>query len=179
MLFRSSIMQAMQTTQVLSNRSPPGYGEREKQRIKPRIVKSLADIPPRRQKYSLLIIRNFRQTCPDRLECSTLHATAQHDQITNNGRHGRCQAIQVLIALRQDDGRAALACRLNDVVADEPVAGFVCNELVVELMKLDSDIRIALLQGTKPSRANKNDVLERPRGGLLRRIDAMAHRHTA
>src|SRR5262249_33682576 len=77
-----SIVQAVQTSDILSNRSSPRDRHGEKQRIQTRIVKTLADIAARRQKHPLLVIRNGQKSGGDCLKHLSLHATAQHNQIT-------------------------------------------------------------------------------------------------
>ena len=59
------------------------------------------------------------------------------------------QDYEVLLSFRQNQRRAALSHGLQDIVADHPITILVCNQLPIEIMKLQSFIRISLGHGTE------------------------------
>jgi hypothetical protein len=50
-----AVVQAMQAADILCNGSPPRHRQREKECIKPRVVKTFSDVSPGRQPNALLI----------------------------------------------------------------------------------------------------------------------------
>src|SRR5207247_10601783 len=76
---------------------------------------------------------------PDAL-CPTLplpHSSSQRHNMRSGRGQPALDAIQVLIAFRQDERRSALAHRLDDLVADDLVPALVVDQRLVEPLEFD------------------------------------------
>ena len=82
----------------------------------------------------------------------------------------------MLVSLRQHQRRPAVAHRLDDVVADAPVARLVVDQLLIERLELHALVGIGSPGRLERRRLHEDEVLERPRGRLRPRVDAMPDR---
>ena len=86
------------------------------------------------------------------------------------------QTIEVFIPFGQNEGGATFTSRLHDILADEPVARAIANQLVIEVMELDTDIRVWRRCRLKCRRAHEYLVFEGVLCRLLPGIDTIPHR---
>ena len=110
------------------------------------IVESFADVPPGGEQDPILVLGNGCQASDDRLGLLGPRAAAKHDKVANAGRQLSRQVVEMLIAFRQHQRRAAFPDGLHDVVADDPIALVVRDKFTIEIVELDSHIRIGCLQ---------------------------------
>ncbi len=165
----------MQSADVLGNRPAPGNGKRQKERVEPGVVKTLSDVATGGQEHSLLVLGNGRQTSDQRLSVLGPHSAAKDDKIANLRRQLGGEAVEVLVAFGQHQGRTALPNGLNHFIADRPIALLVGNEIGVQVLKLDSHIWIGRCQRTKGRGANQHGVLKRMGCRLRLRVNLVAH----
>ena len=92
----------MQPARVLRDRSPPRDRKRQKQRVQTWVVKSLANVLAGREDDSPFLPRDGCETVIDRLALLLAHAGAQDHNVINARRQLVFEAVEVLIALRQD-----------------------------------------------------------------------------
>ncbi len=71
------------------------------------------------------------------------------------------EAVEVLIALRQDQRRTPIANRLDNVLADSPSTRLVVDQLLVQGLKFDALVRIRTSVRLERRRLNQHEVLER------------------
>ena len=173
--FRLAFVQAVQTTDVLRDGAAPGYRQRQKQRIQPRVVETFADVAPRGQQHARLAFRNARELLGRRVQFLGSSAAVQRDHIL----HMRCQSIgqglQVLLAFRQEQRGTAIPQSLQNVIADHPIAILIRDQFLIERVKLQSPIGVRLNQWTKGSGTNVDGMGE---WSLLRgrlRVDSISH----
>src|SRR5262249_4668093 len=100
------------------------------------------------------------------------HATVEHDEVPGDALESAREVLEVVLALGEQDGRATLLERLNDVVQDQGVPRVVARERRVEV--LDAQL-LARAWRTKGGLSNDEAMLERPRARLRLGIDLEAH----
>jgi len=94
----------MQPSDVLSNRPSPGDRQRQKQRVQPRIVESLANVLASRQDDATFVQRDSRQPFG---RCSPLllaHSASQHHDMRDAPGECAFETIEVLVTFGQHKG---------------------------------------------------------------------------
>ena len=166
----------MQPAGVLRDCSSPRDRKRQKQRVQTRIVESLANVLASREDDSPFMARDGCETLIDRLPLLLAHAGAQDDNVINARRQLVFEAVEVLIALRQDQRRTPIANRVDDVLADSSSSRLVVDQLLVERLKFDALVRIRASVRLERCRLNEHEVLERARCRLCASIYLMSNR---
>ena len=112
------MVQAVQSADVLGNRSAPGNGQRQEQGVQPRVVETFADVSSGGKQYPLLVLGNGRQAGDQSPGFLGPRAAAKHDEVANARRQLGGQAIEMLVAFGQHQGRTAFPHRLHDFIAN-------------------------------------------------------------
>jgi hypothetical protein len=110
--------------------------------------------------------------------CTTLprsDPTLQHDDVTCEASKVVCQILQVVPALRQHDGAAALVDRGDDVVEDQLVPRFVPCERSIQTLDARFGIDGLCLEVRLPA---DQVVREWPADCVAAWIDHVSHRAT-
>ena len=66
----------------------------------------------------------------------------------------------MLVALRENKWRAALAYRCNNIVADAVIPFSIPDEFIVKIVKLNTYVRIPGAQRLKPRRTDEHQMFK-------------------
>ena len=86
------------------------------------------------------------------------------------------EAVEMVVPLREHERRPPRVHRLDDVVADAPVARVVVHQLLVERLELHALVGVGSSCRLERRRLHEDEVLERSRRRLHSRIHAMPDR---
>ena len=150
-----AVMQPVQSTDVLRDRSMPGDGKRQEQGVEPGVVESLADVAAGRQEHAILMRWNRGQRGVRAIALGFAHATAKDDQVPHLGREAAGQLIEMIISLGQNDRRSPVSNGLHDIAGDEAVAIGIGDQIVVEILELHACV------GASGSDRNESPSVER------------------
>ncbi|HEV7242298.1 MAG TPA: hypothetical protein VGQ36_23915 [Thermoanaerobaculia bacterium] len=126
----------------MSDRPSPRHRKCEHERVQPRIVESFADVLACRQQDALLIRRDGFQLVGESLALLLPHSAPKNEQMANASRKVTREAIEVVVALGQNEGRPSVANCFDNVVADAPITRLVVDQFAVQALELHSLIRV-------------------------------------
>ena len=167
-------MQPVEAAGVLHQRALPRDRQRQEQRVEPRVVEALADVPPRREEQSLLVVRDAAQlrrtlafcSFRDMPPCSTTRwRTKRSSRSARNWRWSLRSVSRI--------GERPSCDRPDDVVEDQPVARLVGGELAVVVLDGAGGV---LGSKHEAGLAHDQPVVEGPLRGLALRVDREPHR---
>ena len=79
-------------------------GSAREQRVQPRVVEALADVPPSREEEPLLVRRD-RGELRAHGPFAFAHPALEHDQVPRDAREPAREVLEVVLALREEDRR--------------------------------------------------------------------------
>jgi hypothetical protein len=103
-------------------------------------------------------------------------AGAQDHSVFDARRKLLLEAVEMIIALRQYQGRSSTAKRVDDILADSTSSRRVINQLLIQSLKFDALVRIRTPGRLEGGRLNEHQMLEWARRGLCASIDLMSNR---
>ena len=86
------------------------------------------------------------------------------------------EAVEMLVAFREHQRRAAVATASMTSSTDAPIPRLVVDQLLIERLKLDALVRIGRPVRLERRRLNEDEVLERARRRLCASVHAMPNR---
>ena len=112
----------MQATSVLGDGPSPRDRKRKKQRVQPRIVESFSYVFAGCQNHPGVLARDGCEPIGDGLPLLLAHPRSQDDEVTDTCREPSLEAVEVIVALGENEWGPAAVHRIDDVVADATVA---------------------------------------------------------
>lgn len=110
--------------------------------------------------------------------CFFAHPAPKNQEMADAARKLTLKPIEVIVALSQDERRAAVSHRLDDIVADVSISSLVVDQFPVEALKRNTLIRIGSTERLERRRTDDHRVREGPRGRLHPGIHPMPDRTT-
>ena len=104
------------------------------------------------------------------------HAGVQDHNVIDARRKLLFEAVEMIIALRQYQGRSSTANRVDDILADSTSSRRVINQLLIQSLKFDALVTIRAPGRLEGGRLNEHEMLEWARRGLCASIDPMSNR---
>src|SRR5262245_5177524 len=155
-----AVVETMQSAGILRDGSSPGYGKRQKQRVQPGIVESLANVLASREYDSPFVARDSCETLIDCVPLLLAHAGAQDDNVIDARREFLFEAVEMVIALCQYQRRPPIANGIDHVLANSPRPRQVIGQLLVQSLKFDALVWIRISVRLKRCRLNEHEVFE-------------------
>ena len=149
---------------VASNVSEPG------------VVKSLTDVPARREQHASLRVRDGPQLLGQVLALATGHLPPEHEQMFDLPGERIDQPVQVVVPLRQDERGASVSNGVQDIVADEAISTLVLGEFSVECLELHALVGFRFTRRHERRRADDDRMREGPCRRLNLGADSMPDR---
>jgi hypothetical protein len=104
------------------------------------------------------------------------HAGAQNHNVSDARRKLLFEAVEMIIALGQYQGRSSTANRVDDIFADSPGSRLVVDQLLIQGLKFDALIRIRVSRRLECCGLNEHEMLEGARRRLCASIYLMSNR---
>ena len=118
----------MQAPGVLDQGPLPGNGQRQEERVEPRIVEALADVAPGREQEAFLSRRDGGEPVTHVAAALAPMPPCRTTRCRANGRELAREVLEVVLALGQQDRRAPICEGTDDVVEDHRVARLVLRQ---------------------------------------------------
>src|SRR5216684_5533502 len=171
-----AVIQAMQPSDVLRNRSPPRDRQRQEQRVQARIVESLSDVFASRQDDATFFPWDGRQPFGLYLSLLLPHSTSKDHDVTNVRGKLTLKTCEVLVAFCEHERRSPVTHGLHDLVGNRSIPGLVINQELVKRLELNPFVGRCAARWMKGSGTDEDGVLEGPRGRLRPCVHAIAYR---
>jgi hypothetical protein len=152
----------MQATGVLCHRASPRHWKRQKQRVKARVIEALTHVLARRQYHPTFIGGDHCQSIGHGLSPLPSRSCTQDDEVGDTRHEQLLEAVEVIVTLRQHEGRPAAVHGVDHVIRDPTSARHVVEELPIECLELHAPVGIRPPTRVEPGRLDQDEVLERP-----------------
>src|ERR1700694_6016285 len=124
----------MQPPGVLNQGPLPGDGQRQEERIEPRVVEALANVPASGKQEPFLSGRDGRELLTHVAVGLGSHPSPQHDKMPRKRSKLAREVLEVVPALGQQDRGAPTDESSDDVVEDHRVARLVPRQRAIETL---------------------------------------------